>query len=162
MTLFLFTLNSSFAGCELLERYKLGLEAHSLNLANLETTRTLEGGAYKKKTVKCDKRCQVIEKSQFKLRYEPKHPDANSDGYVVYPDITAKEESVAIAAFAKSIHGLSQSCEEEVETVYTGNSLLIKYNASPIKLDILNFDNSDNITSWLREDASGRTKVINF
>ncbi len=76
------------------------------NIANAETTRTPEGGPYKKKTavlaaeplgnsfgetlndavmsVKVEK---VEEDSGVRMVYDPKHPDANPEGYVAKPNI---------------------------------------------------------------------------
>lgn len=47
--------------------------------ANINTTRTPEGGPYRKKN------CEVKESSKILTKYEPNHPDANEDGYVSYP-----------------------------------------------------------------------------
>ena len=88
----------------------------SANIANAQTTHSLNGGPYKKQNVvfqevllnkqsqkqstphviKNDKSLPSIgvgikeikdAKGQPVLRYEPSHPDANKDGYVAYPDI---------------------------------------------------------------------------
>lgn len=88
----------------------------SMNLANAKTTRTAEGGPYRRKSVfmaatevdgPFSKTMQselgrelrgvrvegiAIDKRPFKLSYEPSHPDANADGYVAYPDINVVEE----------------------------------------------------------------------
>jgi len=76
------------------------------NMANAETTRTPEGGPYKRKEVVFSSELQespfsavfqnelatgvtVSEISEDNsppdLRYLPNHPDANSEGYVAYP-----------------------------------------------------------------------------
>ena len=90
----------------------------SMNLANVNTTRTPEGGPYRRKSVQLvatevdspfskqmqtalDKelrgvRVQNIETDTrpFKMVYEPGHPDADADGMVKYPDINVVEEMV--------------------------------------------------------------------
>ncbi|MFO7930288.1 MAG: flagellar basal body rod protein FlgC [Thermodesulfobacteriota bacterium] len=84
------------------------------NLANMETTRTPEGGPYQKKSVvfesdekgfagQLDKSRRdmsngvnvariVSDQGEGKQVYEPSHPDADEDGYVVKPDISLVEE----------------------------------------------------------------------
>lgn len=89
----------------------------SSNLANINTTRTPEGGAYRRKDVvfsaipdtksfgdimsvndpKSDfNRVQVTDivydKKAPILKLDPTHPDANEDGYVAYPNINFMEE----------------------------------------------------------------------
>jgi len=88
----------------------------SMNLANVKTTRTVEGGPYRRKTSimaaipvddsfskqmesALDRELRGVrvmhvapDGRPFKLVYEPGHPDANADGYVAYPDINVVEE----------------------------------------------------------------------
>lgn len=86
------------------------------NIANVNTTRTPEGGPYRRKDVvfesmpdaksfgeiltsapqKDVQRVQVTDVSVDRkaplMKYEPDHPDANEDGYVAYPNINLMEE----------------------------------------------------------------------
>lgn len=89
----------------------------SSNIANINTTKTLEGGPYKRKDVIFEampdaksfgeiimssdprsdvQRVQVVDViSDTKaplLKYEPNHPDADERGYVAYPNINHMEE----------------------------------------------------------------------
>ncbi|MFO7839126.1 MAG: flagellar basal body rod protein FlgC [Desulfosalsimonadaceae bacterium] len=88
----------------------------SSNLANMETTRTPEGGPYQKKSViftseesgfarelaRADGsrnhvrgvQVQRIETSEGACKevYDPAHPDADEEGYVKMPDISLVEE----------------------------------------------------------------------
>lgn len=78
------------------------------NIANAETTRTPEGGPYKRRDVvqmaqpvqgefsstldraslyKPSISAVVADQSDPRLVYEPGHPDANKEGYVAYPNI---------------------------------------------------------------------------
>jgi flagellar basal-body rod protein FlgC len=78
------------------------------NIANAETTRTAEGGPYKRKDVvqvaneikggfsslldrmslsKPALQSVVEDNSAPRQVYQPGHPDANADGYVAYPNI---------------------------------------------------------------------------
>ncbi len=80
----------------------------SSNVANAETTRTPEGGPYKRRDVIQIAKSQqsgfsstldrmslyrpqvqgvVADESAPRLVYQPGHPDANKEGYVAYPNI---------------------------------------------------------------------------
>ena len=88
----------------------------SMNLANAKTTRTPMGGPYRRRSVvqqtadlddpfsvhmrsaldRSVKGVRVMavamDKRPFKRVYEPGNPDANAEGYVMYPDINVVEE----------------------------------------------------------------------
>jgi flagellar basal-body rod protein FlgC len=88
----------------------------SSNIANINTTRTPEGGPYRRKDVVFEaipdaksfgevllsqpdrniQRVQVtdvhVDRGAPLLKYEPDHPDANEQGYVAYPNINLMEE----------------------------------------------------------------------
>ncbi len=90
--------------------------AISSNIANAQTTKTAEGGPYRKKEVvfgseparesfgdilegELDEKAQAVHAMEVvssnkppRLKYEPDHPDANEQGYVAYPDINIMEE----------------------------------------------------------------------
>ncbi|MDR2401547.1 MAG: flagellar basal body rod protein FlgC [Deferribacteraceae bacterium] len=84
------------------------------NMANANTTRTEEGGPYRKKNVifeqvlrgehKGGVRVQQIvpDTKPPSLRYEPGHPDANEEGYVEYPNINPVEELVNMLEASRS------------------------------------------------------------
>lgn len=87
---------------------KVRLNTIASNLANIETTRTPEGGPYRRrdvvfKTVLMDESrglegvsvADVVEDpSPFKVVYDPGHPDADERGYVLMPNINLVEEMV--------------------------------------------------------------------
>ena len=88
----------------------------SMNLANAKTTRTPMGGPYRRRSVvqqtadlddpfsvhmrsaldRSVKGVRVMavtmDNRPFKRVYEPSNPDANAEGYVMYPDINVVEE----------------------------------------------------------------------
>lgn len=91
------------------------MESHSSNIANAQTTRTAEGGPYRKKEVvfgseptrerfseilegELDEHSQtvqateVVHSDKVVLKYDPTHPDANDQGYVAMPDINVMSE----------------------------------------------------------------------
>lgn len=91
---------------------RLRLDTISNNLANVNTTHGLDGGAYKRQMPVFQamypslagpggvRVAGIIEdKRQGKLSYEPGHPDANAEGYVEYPNVnTITEMADMIAA----------------------------------------------------------------
>lgn len=97
------------------------------NLANALTTRTPEGGPYKrkdamfaamstggnsfssildKKTQPDAKGVEVMEIMEDhnppRLQYEPSHPDANPQGYVAYPNVNVVEEMTDMISATRS------------------------------------------------------------
>ena len=94
------------------------------NLANQNTTRTAEGGPYRRKQVlrenqldfkselgkamtKADRGGVYVEEvveSQNPLVpvYDPDHPDANEDGYVMMPNVNSAEEMVDLMAATRA------------------------------------------------------------
>jgi len=83
------------------------------NMANAETTRTPEGGPYKRKDVVFSSELQespfsavfqnelatgvtvseiTEDNSPPDMRYLPSHPDANAEGYVAFPKINPAED----------------------------------------------------------------------
>ena len=78
------------------------------NIANVETTRTPQGGAFRRQlaifrgeqlrpgynTEKLGVRVKgvVSDSSALRIVYDPSHPDANKDGYVSYPNISVAVE----------------------------------------------------------------------
>lgn len=81
------------------------------NLANVETTKTAEGGPYRKKTVvlaaeplegsfnralkdavRTVKVEKIVEDKAVKMVHDPSHPDADAKGYVAKPDISMVTE----------------------------------------------------------------------
>ena len=92
-----------------LTAHRLWMDTISSNLANINTTRTLAGGPYKRRVPvfaeMVDKtiggyqdiggvRVLEIEEDQTppRLVYQPEHPDANADGYVAFPNVNLVRE----------------------------------------------------------------------
>jgi len=93
------------------------------NMANAETTRTPDGGPYRRKDVVFSTQIQaspfsavfqnelgtgvavaavVEDESAPDLRYQPGHPDANAGGYVAYPNMNPAEEMVDLLNASRS------------------------------------------------------------
>jgi flagellar basal-body rod protein FlgC len=122
-----------------LSSQRVRLNTISSNLANINTTRTPEGGPYRRKDVvfsaveqknsfdnmlkdkvKAVKVEEVIEDSRpFKFVYDPYHPDANKDGYVSYPNIDMVEEMV-------NMMSASRLYEANINAIKTTNKMAQK------------------------------------
>jgi flagellar basal-body rod protein FlgC len=95
----------------------------SSNLANVNSTRTAEGGPYKRKDAiftavgapgsfgsALDKAAaRKVEVTQInedqkppRMQYDPSHPDANPQGYVAYPNINVVEEMADMITASRS------------------------------------------------------------
>ncbi len=82
---------------------RLRLDVIAENLANAGTTRTAEGGPYRRKVVLFAPRegmggVRAVgiarDPSPFRLRYDPGHPDADAAGYVRLPNVDVVKEMV--------------------------------------------------------------------
>jgi flagellar basal-body rod protein FlgC len=93
------------------------------NLANAETTRTPEGGPYRRKDVVFSSEpvpftgvfetalsasetgvsvAEIVEDTREpERRYQPGHPDADADGYVAYPRINPAEDMIDLISAAR-------------------------------------------------------------
>ncbi|HMK61482.1 MAG TPA: flagellar basal body rod protein FlgC [Dissulfurispiraceae bacterium] len=97
-----------------LEAQKIRLNVIASNIANASSTKTPEGGPYRRKdvifqTVMYDENAagveapQVIEdKTPFRTVYDPNHPDADKSGYVSYPNINVLTEMVNLMTAQRS------------------------------------------------------------
>lgn len=113
---FLNSLNISASG---MTAQRLRLDIASENIANIDTTRTEAGGAYKRKMVvfqsideqnsfkrslskaidgNAKKGVQVTEiiedQRPSKLVFNPEHPDADGNGYVEMPNVDLLKETI--------------------------------------------------------------------
>jgi flagellar basal-body rod protein FlgC len=119
------------------------IEVLSSNIANVNVTRTPEGGPYRRKDVIFESTpflntlnqameaggetstvgvsvTKVIEdQSPFLLKYDPKHPDAGSDGYVRMPNINIVSEMV-------NIQEASKSYEANISVIMTAKNMISK------------------------------------
>lgn len=96
------------------------------NMANAETTRTPEGGPYRRKDVVFSTDVQaspfsavfqkelgegvrvadiVIDDRSPEMRYLPGHPDADANGYVAFPRMNPAEEMVDLLNASRSYQG---------------------------------------------------------
>jgi len=119
------------------------METISSNLANSETTRTPEGGPYRKKNVVVSSVplsdsftahlndemkdqvqevvvTQVVEdQSTPRMIFNPDHPDANEEGYVAMPNINMIHEMVDLI-------NTTRSFEANIQAINTAKSMALR------------------------------------
>jgi flagellar basal-body rod protein FlgC len=92
---------------------RMWLEVIAGNLANAQTTRTEEGGPYRRKVPLFSEvldaeiqgvRVSAIERDQSPLQrvYKPGHPDADKDGFVSMPNVNVVTEMVDMIGVQRS------------------------------------------------------------
>lgn len=114
---------------------RLAINVTAMNLANVKTTRTLEGGPYRRRTViratadidgpfsaqmrtamdrelKGVRPLNVLPDNRPPKRvYEPGNPDADADGVVIYPDINVVEEMTNLMTSQRNYEANTASVE---------------------------------------------------
>ncbi|WP_371368963.1 Flagellar basal-body rod protein FlgC [Sporomusa rhizae] len=122
---------------------RLRMDVISNNIANANTTRTADGGPYKRQMVVFEPRSGQASFSQMlskqmndagegvrvtgiikdnapsKLVYDPNHPDANRDGYVEMPNVTIVSEMVDMIT-------ASRAYEANVAAVNAAKNMALK------------------------------------
>ncbi len=129
-------------GASGLTAQRLRMDTIASNLANIETTRTPEGGPYKRKDVMfsalpldpfsgtfndalADQVRQVMvtevveDQSPPTMVYNPSHPDANEEGYVAMPNINLMEEMV-------NLINATRSFEANVQSINAAKSMALR------------------------------------
>jgi flagellar basal-body rod protein FlgC len=85
---------------KMLKTIRVAVNVSSMNIMNSKVTRTSDGGPYRRKGVLINKDFEIVKiddvPGEFKKFYDPKHPDADSEGYVFYPNVNEVEEQVQI------------------------------------------------------------------
>ena len=122
------------------------MEAIATNMANAQTTRTDEGGPYRKKDVVfiptdvSDKKGfeailgekfegvkvdEVVDsKKPFEQMYDPYHPDADANGYVTLPNVNVMEEMgdmiAATRAYEANLNVINSAKEMSIKALDIG------------------------------------------
>ena len=115
---------------------RMRMNTISSNIANINTTRTPEGGPYRRKDVVLEsmpevrnfgeilgvnspradmQRVQatdvVSDRGAPLMKYEPNHVDANAEGYVAYPNINLMEEMTNMIQATRSYEANVQALQ---------------------------------------------------
>ena len=119
------------------------IEAISSNIANAQTTRTAEGGPYRRKEVvfgaeparesfadilegEIDSKAQAVHATEVVntneppiLKYDPHHPDANAEGYVAMPNVNVMKEMADMITAQRAY-------EANITSINTAKSMAVK------------------------------------
>mgnify|MGYP000908847177 CR=1 FL=1 len=120
---------------------RLRMDTIASNIANVNTTRTEEGGPYRRKIAvfqenleaEWDKQAGRMEnvsrgikavgvvedESPLQSVYDPTHPDADADGYVMMPNVNVLNEMVDLIAATRAY-------EANVTAVNATKSMMVK------------------------------------
>lgn len=124
-----------------LKAQRTRMEVIAGNLSNIHTTKTDEGGPYRKKEVVfmstdvseekafgglLSKKIEgvkvnAIEESEkaFEKVFDPNHPDADEEGYVMFPNVNLMEEMTDMVAATRAY-------EANINVMNTTKDMLIK------------------------------------
>jgi len=138
---FLVSLDTSASG---LYAQRKRMDVIASNLANIETTRTDEGGPYRRKMVVMGSKQMVADfknifnrqiqgvqiediiedPSKFKRVYNPSHPDADKDGYLLKPNVELIVETtnmlMARRAFEANIAAMKATRQMVIKALEIG------------------------------------------
>lgn len=132
-----------------LQAERLRAEVVASNMANAETTRTPEGGPYRRQHVVFQSQAPtntfasqllsqgngdiggveiaavVADRGTGLRRYDPQHPDADNDGYVSYPDINPLTEMVDLMGATRAF-GLNTSAVQATKNMISTSLDILK------------------------------------
>ena len=130
-----------------LQAERVRAEVVALNMANSETTRTADGGPYRRHHVvfseagdgsfgssllEAGKASGGVEVAGVMedggaplMRFDPNHPDAGTDGYVAYPDINPLTEMVDLMGATRS-YGMNASAVQAEKGMLVSSLDLLK------------------------------------
>lgn len=129
---------------------RLRLDVISENIANADTTRTKEGGPYVRKNViftekvsTADSFGEVLNRTisgigngvkvtaitkdtdtDMNLVYEPSHPDADENGYVLYPNVNIVTEMTDLIDASRAFEANATAFEASKNVASRGLSIL--------------------------------------
>ncbi|WP_042275361.1 flagellar basal body rod protein FlgC [[Clostridium] dakarense] len=111
---------------------RMRMDTISANVANVKTTRTENGGAYRRKIAvfqeNFDEKLGMLgvktasikeDKSPLRRLYEPNHPDADAQGYVEYPNVDMLIEQADLIAAVRGY-------ESNVDTLNAQKNMISK------------------------------------
>ena len=97
------------------------INAIEANIANFETTRTTQGGYYRRKIItEChDGYCKEgVDDRAPLLKYLPNHPDADKKGYVAFPNISLSEEKADQMKWMSVYENVVKYCSYESKSIF--------------------------------------------
>jgi flagellar basal-body rod protein FlgC len=121
-----------------LEAERTRMDIIAQNIANVETTRTAEGGPYRRRQVvlraeqpRAGDRCTgvsvaevVPDGSPLTRIHRPGHPDADAEGYVQMPNVDLPTEMADMALAARAYEANAAALRSGRQMVQTALSIL--------------------------------------
>ncbi len=114
-------LNSLDVSASALTAQRMRMDVISENIANANTTRTENGGPYRRRVSVLQEQpltfssilneakgggvvvSRIVEdQSDFEYEYDPDHPDADANGYVALPNVDEAEEIIDLMSATRS------------------------------------------------------------
>lgn len=117
-------LSSLDIGSSALSAHRLRMDVITQNIANAETTRTVDGKPYTRQMVVMQEKTSfnkllkdkingadyegvkvtevVKDDSPYKTVYDPTHPDADENGYVLMPNVDTTKEMIDLMAATRT------------------------------------------------------------
>ena len=115
------------------ERLRMNVIAE--NIANAESTRTAEGGPYRRKEIviaaggEAEGGVQAVgvvaDPSPSKLVFDPSHPDANANGYVRMPNVDVPAETVDMMTASRAYEANAAAFQTQRQTQERTLELLV-------------------------------------
>ena len=142
---FLSSLNISGTG---MTAQRMRLDVAAENIANIETTRTEDGGPYRRKMIVLQAKDNsfrdvlstvagksvqtnagvqataiIDDETELKAVYDPEHPDADENGYVSYPNVNTVTEMTNMISATRAYEANTTAFEASKSMARTGLSI---------------------------------------
>ncbi len=152
--------------CNDLRRAALKMAVHASNIANRETTRTPEGGAYQRQDLVCrvaGSFCSIEKSAEARYVFLPGHQDADANGMVKYPSINVATETAGLQNAANELRMLASLGTCGAKAMELGSTITIKYGLDfDVSTDTLGFNKDGRLTGWSRITKDGRSQDFAF
>jgi flagellar basal-body rod protein FlgC len=130
------------------------------NIANVSTTRTIEGGPFQRNIIKIvNGNGEIVKINKTKSVYDPTHPDASQDGYVSYPDIDIVHEMENMIEISRIYENFLEQCEfngYKIPIVIGNDNITTQY------MDLINYPYKRYYNLVIIEDYVNINTAIEF
>lgn len=153
--------------CADMRRAALNMSAHTSNLLNRMTTRTADGGPYKRLEVVCKAAgnafCDIQKMDDERTELQPKSPDADANGYVKLPVINIGTESAGLIAAANELKVIASQGVCGAKAIEQGSLTIVKYDPDfEVMMDTMTFTSDGRLSRWSRTTRDGKTQNLTF
>ena len=150
--------------CADIQKASSKLQVYALNIENKDTTRTPDGGAFKRVDLVCHELfCESNAKADFKLVKMPEHPDANGAGFVQMPQIDLASQFASLSSAAAEVRLLGENKTCGASALGNATMAMIKYGStSLVQQDTFTYATDGHLTAWTRINKDGVAKTYAF